>query len=90
MIWDCCPSAASSDKKLWRASVAVDVQEMVVLQMLSWEKRCLVSGEDGEVPECWKMLKPYFSEASTLPFVNYHLVIVAYLLLRTVSAHHCL
>lgn len=36
MVWDCCPSVASSHKKPRRDLVAVDVQEMVVLWMLTW------------------------------------------------------
>lgn len=66
MVWDCCPSVASSHKKLRRDLVAVDVQEMVVLWMLTWRNRCLGYGEDREAHECWKMLKPPFSEASTV------------------------
>lgn len=66
MGWDCCPPVASSRGKPWRDRVAVDVQEMAVLRVLSWEKGRPAYGEDREVHEWWKMLKPSFSEASTL------------------------
>lgn len=60
----CCPTLARSHEKPWRDLIAVDGQEVVVLQTLSWKKTCLGFGEDGEVHEYCKLLKPHFSEAS--------------------------